>query len=394
MSSLPLICSKIRATEFNKIVSFIAALQEKFDESSLLVSVSISISGQFDYSIFNLSRLSKIVEFISVVFDYKRTTADYRVNDAIKSLEISTDQERIEKILESGVPTSKLVMGIHFTGPAFIFTPNGKDEDAKFQKTFGYGAICKPQTEKPENWKKSYGPSGVSVVRKTVGLTRFVLAIENTRSIANKVRFAMKRGLDGIAPIFIDSDDSQGKCNTEIDTYDDFKPVKGVTLNIPQRTDSTFPLLRTIKETIEVTLDEMTQEAINRGLIPQTTPKITTSTTQSATTSTTTQSTTTSTTTPKTTTTSSTTPKTTTTTRRVTKAPTKVTTTTTTTTPRPAVTKTPKPVTPSDDRKVVCPIHTKTDLNLMRIAFDIDKVNWNWCTHVVTVSEVDKGMNE
>lgn len=246
-----------------------AAIQKAFDKEGLLLSVTIQLTGRFEFNVFNFSKLSKIVEFINVIFDYHRNVNDYGLNDAVKSFEITTDQERIEKLLGSGLPPSKLVLGIHFSGPAFTLTSSGKDEDATYrEKTFGYGSICKVLTSQPNSWEKTSGPSGVSIVRKKTGDNKFVLAIENTRTIANKVRLAMKRGLGGIAPIYISSDDVQGQCNAETDTFEDFTAADDVTLRIPQRTAKTFPLLRTVKETIGITLDEITQEAINQGLIP------------------------------------------------------------------------------------------------------------------------------
>lgn len=99
--------------------------------------------------------------------------------------------------------------------------------------------------------------------------------IDSSRSIANKVRFAMKRGLTGVAMDFLDFDDVFGKCGIDNDTFEDFKPIEGVTLKFPKRTDPTFLLLRTVNEAIDVTMDEIKQELI---ICPTTTTATTTAT--------------------------------------------------------------------------------------------------------------------
>lgn len=239
-------------------MSFISALKAKFDESDLSLTVTVVITGHFDYKLYNFSELAESVEFINFVFDYKRTAGNYRIYNATKSLEISTDQKRIEKLITSGVSAEKIVLGIHLTGPAFLMTSSQRDEDAKFYQIFGYGPICKAYNIQPENWNKTQSESGVSVLRKIGGLTRMTLAFESSRSIANKVRYAVKSGLGGIAPIYIPMDDVNGDCGYDNDTFNDFRTNDGQALNIPVQIDPTFSLLRTINVAIDVTLHELT----------------------------------------------------------------------------------------------------------------------------------------
>lgn len=42
-------------------------------------------------------------------------------------------------------------------------------------------------------------------------------------------------------------------------------------------------------------------------------------------------------------------------------------------------------------RKVVCPVYTKSYLDLKNVTFDFGKVDWNLCTHVVIVAESEEG---
>lgn len=58
------------------------------------------------------------------------------------------------------------------------------------------------------------------------------------------------------------ADDFHGDCDIDDDTFVDFKPVPGVTLNIPKRYNANYPLLRTINEATVLALDEIAQEAL------------------------------------------------------------------------------------------------------------------------------------
>lgn len=59
----------------------------------------------------------------------------------------------------------------------------------------------------------------------------------------------------------IDTDDFHGDCDIDTDTFTDFNPMPGVTLDIPKRIEANYPLLRTVNEAMVVALDEIAQEA-------------------------------------------------------------------------------------------------------------------------------------
>lgn len=326
-----------------------------------MVTVSVQISGRFDYSIYNLAGLSNAADFINFVFDYKRTSGAYRMSDAVKLFEMSTDQERIEKLVAAGVTPSKFVYGVHFAGPAFVMTRSGKDDDAIFSQPYGYGSICKAQINQPANWEKTYGPSGVSIVRKTGGAKQMAVILENSRSIANKVQFAMKRGLVGIAPICIFADDPTGQCGTDENTYADLTPAQ----NVPARTQNTFPLLRTVKETIDLILGA--KQVVNE-IVPEVPPTIEKPkisgkpTTQDK--------------------------------RKAPKKPKaqEKSKTSEKLKPQPKLT-VPKKTTPKTtprkdtDRKVVCQVQTQSNLDANKNGLDLRTVDWNLCTHLISVDE-------
>lgn len=59
----------------------------------------------------------------------------------------------------------------------------------------------------------------------------------------------------------IDTDDFLGDCDIDDDTFVDYKPAAGITLNVPKRFNANYPLLRTINEAVVLSLDEIAQEA-------------------------------------------------------------------------------------------------------------------------------------
>lgn len=243
-------CRNLQPYEFKRIVSFMMALKAKFNEAKLLVTMTIPISIRFDYRIYDFDGLSSAVDFINFDFDYLRTEAAYRIGDAIEALDISTDQERVEKLIEAGVWTNKIVMGLHLTGPAFLTTSSGKDED--YFRQYPYGSICKAQIDSPNNWDISFAPAGQTIMKKVGGTKKFSLVMENKDTIGNKVEFAIKRGLGGIAPFHIFSDDASGECDS---SYVE------------------FPLMRSIFDRIEKTCGKMGPREKVERIIPDRPPK-------------------------------------------------------------------------------------------------------------------------
>lgn len=237
-------------------------MKQAFDQSKLLLSVTISVPESFDFSRFDLAALSNAVQFINFVHDYSWLWSG--ANDAVKWLQISNAQNKIEKLIELGVSPTKIVMGIHLTGMGF------KHFGGTLKSTYRYVDVCNAK-------KKTFDAN--------CGLTFLVknhadVVIESSRSIANKVRFAMKRGLLGVAPIYMPFDDYLGICKNDNDTFADFEPV---VLNIPNRTDNTFPLLHTISEAMDLTLGEMGQKLKPRTNILVATPVSTSATPESST---------------------------------------------------------------------------------------------------------------
>lgn len=229
------------------------ALKVTFDQSDLLLSASciVSYHSNSNYAQYDLAALSKLVDFIHFEQD-----CDWKIfKTAEKWLQLSEAQDMIEKLIKLGVAPAKIVLGIQLIGVGF-----GQSERL-FDKFYQYNEVCSAQ-------EKVYNvDSGLSVFK----YENCDVVIEDSRSIANKVRFAVKRGLGGVAPTYLMYDDHSGVCFKDEDTFVDFQSDEGAILNIPTRTESTFPLLSTVNEAIRMTSNEINPRAIipSQGAAPE-----------------------------------------------------------------------------------------------------------------------------
>ena len=111
------------------------------------------------------------------------------------------------------------------------------------------------------DWHKEWdGSSSEILARYRNEDVTNVVTYDSSRSIANKVRYAMQKNLGGIACWDICMDDFLGDCPTDTDTFMDFTTTPGDQLEIPTRKQKDYPLLRTINEAISVTMKEIRQE--------------------------------------------------------------------------------------------------------------------------------------
>lgn len=168
---------------------------------------------------------------------------------------------------------SKIVAGIHFTGPKIERDLSG--EYTKFGSEYTFSKICESRLDVMWQWPKSIGKFNLALYYTKGGENRIV--IESCRSIANKVRYAMKRGLIGILAENMPFDDMLGNCLSEVDIFWDFKP--GTELKKPPLKSVlgfNFPFLHTISDSIHMTLHEMAQKDKIFGNTETTTSTVTT----------------------------------------------------------------------------------------------------------------------
>lgn len=334
-------------------MSFFTALKAKFDESQLLFTISIPISEEFDYQRFDVSALSGSVEFITFIQNTKYLVESF--DDAINALQIYTLEQEVDRLINSGVPAEKVVLGLDFTGFGFTIAPDTSDEDGKFDRIYRYNEVSGLLLTDPRKWNVIHKEPSLTIVKGKQ--ENVIIVIESTRSIANKVRMAIKRGFAGIAPTAIAFDEVFGLRKIDQDTFDDFVTYDGVNLNIPQRADRQFPLLNAINEAIEVAQDELTQEAN----LPE--PPVPTTTT-----------------TPE---------------RSITQRATKISPDNPEATTLNKRSKRPEQALEAvldKNKKVVCQVYPPSYMAANKINLDIGKVDWNLCTHLVSIDTTGEGI--
>lgn len=183
-------------------------------------------------------------------------------NAPLKGQGILNVQYTIDYLIKLGAAPTKIVLGLPFYGRTFVTKLDGNFDDPASEMGFqgvytkengfmGYNEICALLSNRTSGWKRSYSvdmSQAVATYRDEAANETRVAVFDSSRSIARKIKFAMSRNLAGAMIWSIDTDDFLGDCDTDGDTFADFKPIPGVTLNMPKRIETNFPLLRTINE--------------------------------------------------------------------------------------------------------------------------------------------------
>lgn len=201
-----------------------------------------------------MTALSESVEFITVIPNHR--FGSNSLEDATRALGVANLRQELKRLIESGVSLSKIVLGLEFTGFGFKTID---EHDVEFDRMYRYNEVTGLQLIEPRKWNVIRDEPSFSIVANTNENRMIVL--ESSRSIANKVRYATKMGLAGVAPASISFDEFYGVRKIDENTFIDFVPFAGVNLTIPMRTDRKYPLFNTINETIVVAEDELLQEA-------------------------------------------------------------------------------------------------------------------------------------
>lgn len=166
-----------------------------------------------------------------------------------------------------------MVLGLPFYGRTFKTVSQGNVDDASdgvgFRGPFtredgflGYNEICSILSNKTSGWSTTWDGATSQVVarseRNVFTQDVSVVTFDSSRSIANKVKFAMKKRLAGVMVWSVDTDDFLGKCEPDEDTYTDFRLVK----TAPRRVNQNYPLLRTINEATSLALEELAADEV------------------------------------------------------------------------------------------------------------------------------------
>lgn len=243
--------SPLPSTDFDKIVSIAQNLTKSFKRSRLSITSWITFRRKIAEN-YNYAALSKHVDFMyftQVLYDSK--------SELINLRNISRLEDRINGLIELGIPSTKILMDLYFTG--YQFRSNGTFK--KYKDNLKYNAICQLSLKKgASQWEKHFDKSSRLVFLKSKNKSDEISEIiyESTRSLANRAQLAMNLNLAGVIVFPMNVDDYRGKCGIDKDTFDDFGPNVNVTLDILNRK---FPLLRTINEAFLLSVNETTGAA-------------------------------------------------------------------------------------------------------------------------------------
>lgn len=222
--------------------------------TSTFVGTTENIAEMLD-----IPALSRHLDYVHLAhkYNFNFKSQDDIINYAIKERSINSTERIINSLIDSGVSANKIVMGVQFAGLLFrSIQESGRFNSATFRRQLGYNEVC-VALSKLSGWQKVYDlQSGLAIAKRMehslgVHLPQLsTIVFESGRSIVRKIQFAVKHKLAGAMVFPIDMDDIDGSCPIDKDTYADFKPPHGVSLNIDTQSNRKFPLLRTVNEAI------------------------------------------------------------------------------------------------------------------------------------------------
>lgn len=227
-------------------------LHKKLNESSRLLIASCDLGNGAEMDEVDVALFYRVSDFIALFHSYPNARG---VNEAFLVRNISYIENHIKTI--TGYTSTlfaelHFLIGISFESPEFITTiSNGQ---SKLSRWLDYNDVCElPLNGNGQKWTKSFD----NITDLTVAKSKTVepgeehtVVFESSRSVANKLRISLYFG--GVMISALHKDDVRGKCGFETDTWDDFKPKDGSMLNIPKRNETSFTLLRTMNEAMDI----------------------------------------------------------------------------------------------------------------------------------------------
>lgn len=232
----------------------------------LFTSSFISEDATFadDLGIGDLSTHLDYLHFIPT-YDYIPTwPGSRRAEDVLKLRSITNLENAIDHLIELGVASDKLIVGMHFSGLTFHSIFDVPSKYATLRRTIEYNEVCQLLSENAiEDWDNAYddeyGLEIASFKSISYGIIRRteVIIFESGRSIANKIMFITRRKLAGVMAYTIDMDDLQGVCGIEENAFSDFS--QGNILNIHIRHNTSQPLLKIINYALRIASFEESQ---------------------------------------------------------------------------------------------------------------------------------------
>lgn len=175
--------------------------------------------------------IQKYVDFIQFTVEptnRNSSTADER----LLLLENTT-----EHLIQLNVPQVKMIIGIR--------------KLCGFEKQVVMLANTAFHCRHRKEWQEV--PLCTEIPAKILEIKSHCIEFESARSVANQVRFLMKRDVAGIMVYALNSYDYFMYPQMAIDTFADFKSATGATLDISRHYNDHYPLLNTINEAMLIT---------------------------------------------------------------------------------------------------------------------------------------------
>lgn len=256
-------------------VSLVKELSQQFKRNNLLLTSAIGAGKDTIDSAYDIKTLSKYLDFLHIMcYDYNGSwNRKIGPNAPLQSRDVLNVEYTIEHLLALGAPSNKIVLGLPFYGRTFVTNSKqakiGDDSDDKGfagpstneNGFMGYNEVCEALKQKPTEWNVSWDPEASEAIATIMdGDKTRVVIYDNCRSMANKVRFAIRQNLGGLMIWSVDTDDFNGQCDPEKDAFTDYGDRATIKLNIPPPVQDKYKLLKTVNDAIVVAIDELNQE--------------------------------------------------------------------------------------------------------------------------------------
>lgn len=225
-----------------------------------MLTASVIAKSENFHEVLNIAKLSEYIDYVHLIplYDYIETwPGSNRVENVLKERGISNIEYSINRLINSGVASAKIILGLEFIGLYFNSILDLSVKHATFRKTMGYNEVCDLLSNDPDTkWDKFFDDTSNMNIAKHESKPFFmirrirVLVFENSRSIANKVKLILSHQLGGAMAFPINTDDHDGSCGIEDDTFDDFSTLG--TFDSRNTKNATQPLLKTINYVLRI----------------------------------------------------------------------------------------------------------------------------------------------
>lgn len=193
-------------------VLLVKELSAEFKKNKLYLSSAFGAGKKTIDAAYDVKKLAPYLDSMHIMcYDYfgawdKKIGLNAPLsNDNELNVEFSIDY-----FIKLGAPLEKLMLGLPFYGRTFITTQDGNLGDDSDDKGFpgpftrengfmGYNEICQALSSTSEEWKSQWDvESSEALAKVQLNNETRVVSYDSPRSIANKVRYAMKKGLGGV----------------------------------------------------------------------------------------------------------------------------------------------------------------------------------------------------